>query len=107
VPAREMIHDRFNCLFHPLVGLSPMFAAGLAATQGNAIQRTNTLLFQNGGRPGGTITVPKKISDEAAALLKETWDANYTGANSGKTAVLAEGMQYNAFTVKAVDAQVI
>ena len=26
VPAREVIHDRFNCLFHPLVGLSPVYA---------------------------------------------------------------------------------
>ncbi len=23
VPAREIIHDRYNCLFHPLIGLSP------------------------------------------------------------------------------------
>ncbi|WP_416380911.1 hypothetical protein, partial [Klebsiella pneumoniae] len=35
VPAREVIHDRFNCLFHPLIGLSPIYAAGLAAMQGH------------------------------------------------------------------------
>lgn len=34
VPAKEIIHDRWNTLFHPLVGLSPIFANGLAATQG-------------------------------------------------------------------------
>ncbi len=34
VPAREVIHDRFNCFFHPLVGLPPVYAAGLAAMQG-------------------------------------------------------------------------
>lgn len=107
VPAREIIHDRFNCLYHPLVGLPPIYAAGLAATQGNAIQRTNTLLFQNGGRPGGVLTTAKKISDETAAMLKETWESGYTGANTGKTAVLAEGLKYEPFTVKAVDAQVI
>src|SRR5262249_1439729 len=26
VPAREVIHDRFNCFFHPLIGMSPIFA---------------------------------------------------------------------------------
>src|SRR5580765_1988138 len=26
VPAREIIHDRMNCLFHPLVGTPPIFA---------------------------------------------------------------------------------
>lgn len=107
VPAREIIHDRFNCLFHPLVGLGPIFAAGLAATQSNAIQRANTLLFQNGARPGGALRTDKKISDETAQALKETWDANYTGANSGKTAVLGEGLKYEAFTMKATDSQVI
>uniref|UniRef100_UPI001C131694 phage portal protein n=1 Tax=Mangrovicoccus sp. HB161399 TaxID=2720392 RepID=UPI001C131694 len=33
VPASEIIHDRWNCLFHPLAGLSPIWANGLAATQ--------------------------------------------------------------------------
>src|SRR5690606_20504727 len=31
VPASEIIHDRMNCLFHPLVGVSPIFASGIAA----------------------------------------------------------------------------
>ena len=34
VPAREIIHDRWNCAFHPLVGLSPLYACGGAAQQG-------------------------------------------------------------------------
>jgi HK97 family phage portal protein len=41
VPAREVIHDRFNCLFHPLIGLSPIYAAGLAAMQGHHIQENS------------------------------------------------------------------
>lgn len=107
VPAREMMHDRFNCLFHPLVGLSPVFAAGHAAMQSNAIERANTLLFQNGARPGGVLRTEKKISDETAKTLKETWETNFTGANSGKTGVLGEGLKYEPFTIKATDAQVI
>src|SRR5690606_19494999 len=38
VPAREIIHDRFNTFFQPLIGLSPIFAGGLAAMHGLAIQ---------------------------------------------------------------------
>src|SRR5690606_26270440 len=79
VPARESIHDRFNCLFHPLVGLSPIFASGLAATQGLAIQEDSTLFFQNGAQPGGILTAPGSISDETAARLKEYWDTNFSG----------------------------
>src|SRR5690606_229572 len=39
VPGTEIIHDRMNCLFHPLVGVGPLFAAGLSADQGLQIQK--------------------------------------------------------------------
>jgi len=107
VPAREIIHDRFNCLFHPLVGLSPIFANGLAATQGLAAQNSSTLLFQNGARPGGILTAPGAISDETASRLKQHWDSNYSGANAGKVAVLGDGLKFEAMSMKAVDAQLV
>jgi HK97 family phage portal protein len=107
VPATEIIHDRFNCLFHPLVGLSPIYANGLAATQGLAIQNNSTNFFGNGSNPGGVLTAPGVISDETAARLKAYWDTNYTGQNVGKVAVLGDGLKYEAMAVKAVDAQLI
>lgn len=107
VPAREIIHDRFNCLFHPLVGLSPIFANGLASTQGLAIQNNSAAFFQNGSQPGGILTAAGEIKDETAARLKAYWEANYTGANAGRIAVLGDGLQYQAMTVKAVDAQLV
>jgi HK97 family phage portal protein len=45
VPAREIIHDRFNCLFHPLVGTPPIFASGLASMLGLNAQNASALLF--------------------------------------------------------------
>lgn len=107
VPAREIIHDRFNCLFHPLVGLSPIYACGLAATQGIAIQNNSTRLFQQGARPGGILTAPGEISKETAERLKAHWDANYTGENAGKVAVLGDGLKFEAMAMNAVDGQVV
>lgn len=107
IPAREIIHDRYNCLFHPLVGLSPIFANGLAATQGLAAQESATKLFQNGARPGGLLTAPGAISDETAQRLKDHWDNNYSGVNAGKVAVLGDGLKYEAMTMKSVDAQLV
>lgn len=107
VPAREIIHDRFNCFFHPLVGLSPIFANGLAATQGLSIQNGSAKFFANGSRPGGVLTAPGAIADETAARLKAHWDANFTGANAGKVAVLGDGLKYEQMAEKAVDAQLI
>lgn len=107
VPAKEIIHDRFNTLYHPLVGLSPIFAAGLAAYQGLKIQNNSALLFGNGSNPGGVLTAPGAISDATAARLKAYWDANYTGANVGKVAVLGDGLEYKPMTLTAVDTELI
>lgn len=107
VPSSEIIHDRFNTLFHPLIGMSPIYAAGLAAMQGISIQEDNTLFFQNGARPGGVLIAPGAIADETAARLKAHWDANYSGANAGKVAVLGDGLKYEAMKSKAIDSQVI
>ena len=60
VPAREIIHDRFNCLFHPLVGIPPVFASGLASMLGLNAQRASALLFENNSTPGGILTAARR-----------------------------------------------
>ena len=40
VGASDLIHDRWNCLWHPLVGVSPLYAIGGAVTQAQAIQES-------------------------------------------------------------------
>lgn len=108
VPAREIIHDRFNCLFHPLVGISPLYASALAATQGVNIQRASTRLAANGVRPSGILVAPGKIDPENAKRLKETWETQYGGPDGAKRiAVLGDGLKFEALTMKAEDAQLI
>lgn len=106
VPASEIIHDRMNCLFHPLVGLSPIFANGLAATLGLNIQNDATNFFGNRAMPGGVLTAPGEIRTETAQRLKEHWEANYSGANAGKIAVLGDGLTFAPMRVTARDSQV-
>jgi HK97 family phage portal protein len=107
VPARDIIHDRMNCLFHPLVGLSPLFASAVAARQGLAIQNNSSKLFSNGSIPGGVLTAPGLISDEAAARLKEYWETEFTGDNVGRVAILGDGLKYEGMAWNAVDLQLI
>lgn len=107
VPASEIIHDRMNCLFHPLVGISPIYACGLAATQGLSIQNNSASFFANGSKPGGVLTAPGAISQDTADRLKLNWDTNYSGENAGKVAVLGDGLKYEAMAVTATDAQLI
>lgn len=107
VPAREIIHDRYNCLFHPLVGLSPIFANGLAAMQGLNIQKSSTSFFGNRSIPGGVLTAPGAINNDTAERLKSYWETEFAGRNSGKIAVLGDGLKFEGMATKAVDAQLL
>ena len=107
VPAREIIHDRMNCLFHPLVGTSPIFASGLAATQGLNIQSNSAAFFGNRSQPGGVLTAPGAISSETAGRLKADWEANFSGANAGRVAVLGDNLKYERMALTAEESQLI
>lgn len=107
IPAREVIHDRGVCLHHPLVGVSPLTAAALAAGQGLNIQKSSSKFFANGSRPGGVLTAPGTISKEVAERLRTDWETRYTGENAGKTAVLGDGLRFEAMTISAADSQLL
>ena len=107
VPQSEIIHDRMMPLYHPLCGISPLSASGVAAAQGLTIQNTSTEFFANGTRPGGILTAPGLISEANAQRVKEHWENNYGGNNFGKVAVLGDGLKYEQMFVNAVDAQLI
>ena len=52
VPAREMIHDRWNCLFHALMGISPLYALSgrRDASARDSIQQHDVLWQRAAGR---------------------------------------------------------
>jgi HK97 family phage portal protein len=106
-PASEIIHDTMVALFHPLVGVTPIYACGLSAMQGLQIQTSSAKFFGAGSQPGGVLTAPGAISDETAARLKAYWDTNFSGENVGKVAVVGDGLTYIPLTVNAADAQLI
>jgi HK97 family phage portal protein len=57
VPAREVIHDLMVPLFHPLVGVSPIYACAVAALSGLAMQDNSAAFFANGSQPSGVLLV--------------------------------------------------
>jgi len=107
VPASEIIHDRMNCLFHPLIGISPLYACALAACQSLKMQNDSSTFFENGARPGGILSAPGAISDETAARLKAHWDTNYTGQNAGRVAVVGDDLKFQQMKMSATDSQLI
>lgn len=109
VPASEIIHDVMVPLYHPLIGLSPLFACGVAAMQGLKIQSSSLELFSKGLQISGIITSPNSISNEAAERIERYWAENYMGTdNIGKIPVLGDALSFQPRTsLTAVDAQLI
>jgi HK97 family phage portal protein len=107
VPAREIIHDRWNCLFHPLIGHTPIFACGLAATQGLRIQESSEAFFRNAANPSGLLVAPGRIEEATARRIEESFSENYSGTNSGRIAVVGDNLKFQPMTMTATDAQLI
>lgn len=107
IPASEIIHDRINCLYHPLVGISPITACYSTTSVAIGILRNQAKLFANGARPGGILVAPGPIDPEKAKELQDLWNSSYAGQNIGKTAVLGDGLQYTPLSVSAVDSQIV
>lgn len=109
VPAREIIHDRINALYHPLVGVPPLQASGMAAMQGNSMQKASAAFFRNGARPAGYLqangVVP--ITPDQARDAVDKWQSQYSGEGIGRTAILPNGLEYKPLTMTAVDSQLV
>jgi HK97 family phage portal protein len=108
VPAREIIHDLCVPLYHPLVGVSPIHACGLAAMQGLKIQQQSAKFFSKGLSASGVLTAPGTIGPDVAKRLEDYWNENFRGEeNAGKIAVLGDGLKFERMMMTAVDAQLI
>ena len=107
VPAREIIHDRMNCLFHPLIGTSPIFACGNAANLGLTIENNSATHFAKGANPAGILTSPMNITPPQAREMGAEWDSVYGPGGQGGVAVLGNNMKFEAMTMTAADSQVI
>lgn len=107
VPAREIIHDREICLFHPLIGVPPLAAANWAVLKNLRILRSAAEFFGNNAQPSGILTAPGQIGDDTARRLADYWNQNFTGSNSGKVAVVGDDLKFTPLAMNSVDAQVV
>jgi HK97 family phage portal protein len=107
VPQSEIIHDVMIPLFHPLCGVSPIYACGISAVQGIQIQQSSQRFFTNDAVPGGVLTAPGHIDQANADELKQRWQDGFSGDNIGKVAILGDGLTYEKMSVSAVDSQLI
>ena len=90
--------------FDGLVGYSPIAMAKNAIGLAIAIEEYGAKFFANGAAPSGVLEHPGTIKDPSR--LRENWNSTFGGsANSGKVAVLEEGMKYTPISISPEQAQ--
>ena len=90
--------------FDGLAGYSPIAMAKNAIGLAIATEEYGAKFFANGAAPSGVLEHPGTIKDPAR--LRENWNATFGGsANSGKVAVLEEGMKYTPISISPEQAQ--
>ena len=90
--------------FDGLVGYSPIAMAKNAIGLAIATEEYGAKFFANGAAPSGVLEHPGTIKDPAR--LRENWNSTFGGSvNSGKVAVLEEGMKYTPISISPEQAQ--
>ncbi len=90
--------------FDGLVGYSPIAMAKNAIGMAIACEEFGAKFFANGAAPSGVLEHPGTVKDPTR--LRETWQGQFGGsANSGKVAVLEEGMKYTPISISPEQAQ--
>ena len=90
--------------FDGLVGYSPIEMARNALGLSMAAEEYGAKFFANGAAPSGVLEHPGTIKDPTK--VRESWQATFGGSqNSGKVAVLEEGMKYSQISIPPDQAQ--
>ena len=90
--------------FDGLVGYSPIAMAKNAIGLAIATEEYGAKFFANGAAPSGVLEHPGTIKDPAR--VREAWQSQFGGSgNSGKVAVLEEGMKYTPISISPDQAQ--
>lgn len=72
-----------------------------------ASKRHAANLFERGAFPAGVLEHPGKLGPEVRQQLRDEWHSIHGGGNSGRLAVLWEGMKYNPTAISPADAQLL
>ncbi|MCM1166436.1 MAG: phage portal protein [Lachnospiraceae bacterium] len=90
--------------FDGLIGYSPIAMAKNAVGMAIACEEYGARFFEKGAAPSGVLEHPGTLKDPEK--VRQSWQSTFGGsANSGKVAVLEEGMKYNPVSIDPEHAQ--
>lgn len=107
LPASEILHLR-DFGGDGIIGYSRIRVACEAIGLAMAADEHAARMFSNGARPAGVLQHPNKMGPDGQKNFRKSWGEIYGGvSNSGKIAILEEGMTFNDIGLTNTDAQLL
>ena len=92
--------------FDGLLGYSPLHMARRAISMGIGAESFGQSFFENAARPGGVFKQTLPLKPDAKKEFARQWREMNTGpSNTGRTAVLPHGLEWQAITIPPDEAQ--
>ncbi|WP_028605319.1 phage portal protein [Ottowia thiooxydans] len=104
--ADEVLHLRHRLGDDGVMGVSPIQAARGVIELAISEQEHGVSTFRNGAKLLGVLKFPGKLKAEQRTTIRESWASQHAGgANSGRTAVLEEGADFQPVSMSLEDAE--
>lgn len=105
IPARDVLHVKLYAPRHPLIGISPITHAAASIAANASISGHQATFFDQMSRPSGILSTDEKLNREQMLMLREAWEAQAKGMNSGRIPILANGIKWTQLAISSQDAQ--
>jgi HK97 family phage portal protein len=104
--AYECLHLRHRIGPDGILGVSPIAIARGTVELAIAERDHGVSTFNNGAKLLGVLKFPGMLKPEQRATIAASWASQHAGsANSGRTAILESGVEFQAVSVNMADAQ--
>lgn len=105
-PARDVLHIRLHTPTHPLKGVSPILANTLDLAASGAVLGQQIAFYLNQARPSYVLETDEKLTVEEIHQLRDSWNAQTQGENSGGSPILGWGLKAKPVTLSPKDGQI-
>ena len=103
--SHEVLHLRHRLGDDGVLGVSPIAAARGVVELAIAENQHGVSTFTNGAKLLGVLKFPGKLKPEQRQAIGASWASQHAGAaNSGRTAILEEGVDFQALSMSMEDA---
>lgn len=103
-----MQKDAYFSMYATLDGftpVSPIKYAAEAIKAAGKMRQHGSKFFNNTAVPPGVLSTPDALTDDAFKRMRDSWQETYGGENSGKVAILEQGLKFEAISITNEDAQ--